>query len=172
VWAKRSTARARRPSDCAPNGSHFFTAPERSSTSCARRCGWPPVPASSAKVTGASSAAGSCTWMRRQPGSWRSARASSASRSRVDGLRGVAGARALSAAGRAGGRSPTARYTRSLAHGYEITAAEATTTASGSADQTPITLCQLKSRALPVSPRRNQVTLRSCTRVHRRGSHR
>ena len=47
-----------------------------------------------------------------------------------------------------GGVSPTIRYTRLLAHGYEIGTAPATTIASGIADQMPMTLCQLKSRAL------------------------
>ena len=35
---------------------------------------------------------------------------------------------------------------------------------SGTADQKPITLCQLKSRAFDGRPRRNQVTFRSALR--------
>src|SRR5690606_29687092 len=44
----------------------------------------------------------------------------------------------------AGGASPISRYTPLLAHGYEITTPEYTTSASGIADQKPSTLCQLK----------------------------
>src|SRR5262245_14456343 len=47
-------------------------------------------------------------------------------------------------------------------HGYEITVAEYTMTASGTADQKPIVLCQLKSRALPRTLPRNHVTFRMC----------
>jgi hypothetical protein len=43
---------------------------------------------------------------------------------------------------------------------------------SGTADQNPMTLCQLKSRALPRSLLPNSVTLRTCCRVHLRGNHR
>src|SRR5215207_9322419 len=65
----------------------------------------------------------------------------------------------------AGGTSPTARYTRLLAHGYEITTPDATTRTSGAQDHRPMTLCQLKSRALLRRPRRKTVTLRSVRRV-------
>lgn len=50
-----------------------------------------------------------------------------------------------------------------------MTTPESTTTKSGTNDQKPIVLCQLKSRALPDSPRRNQSPLRSCARVSFRG---
>src|SRR5688572_27937664 len=53
--------------------------------------------------------------------------------------------RAAAGAG-GGGVSPMARYTSALAHGYEITAPEATTMKSGTANQSPNTWCQLKSR--------------------------
>ena len=44
--------------------------------------------------------------------------------------------------------------------------AESTTMKRGIADQNPMTLCQLKSRALPGNPRRNQVTFLSWGQVH------
>ena len=61
------------------------------------------------------------------------------------------GARAPRGAG--GGFSPTTRYTRLLAQGYEMTVAESTTRTAARTTRTPIVLCQLKSRALPGSPR-------------------
>jgi hypothetical protein len=63
------------------------------------------------------------------------------------------------------------RYTRLLAHGNEMGTAPSTTMASGMADQMPMTLCQLKSRARAGNPPRNHSTWRNCTEVHRRGTH-
>ena len=59
-----------------------------------------------------------------------------------------------------------------MAQGKEIGIAVSTTMKSGTADQNPMTLCQLKSRTLPRSLRPNSVTLRTCCRVHLRGNHR
>src|SRR5688572_13288923 len=70
-----------------------------------------------------------------------------------------------------GGFSPATRYTRLLAHGYEITVADATTIASGIADQKPITLCQLKSRAFSET-RRNISTLLNAGHDRLRGNQR
>ncbi len=64
------------------------------------------------------------------------------------------------------------RYTRLPAHVYEITTADKTTINSGTADQNPMTLCQLKSLALDGSPRLNQVTFRRDFRFQLRGHHR
>ena len=48
----------------------------------------------------------------------------------------------------------------------------ATTSASGMALQMPMTLCQLKSRALPERPRRKSSTLRTAPQVRLRGHQR
>src|SRR5688500_6647088 len=82
-----------------------------------------------------------------QPGTCASAACHFASRSLTD-VMGAASTRgaavgADAAAARAGGASPATRYARSLAHGYEMTVADATTIASGTADQSPSALCQL-----------------------------
>ncbi len=58
------------------------------------------------------------------------------------------------------------------AHGYEIGTAPATTIASGIADQMPMTLCQLKSRAFGASPPRNHNTFLNWIHFQTRGSHR
>jgi hypothetical protein len=50
--------------------------------------------------------------------------------------------------------------------------APSTTKKSGIAIQSPMTLCQLKSRAFPDSRRRNQVTLRSAEGDQFRGHQR
>ena len=70
---------------------------------------------------------------------------------------------------RPGGASPATRNTSALAHGYEITTPDATTITNGIALKKPITLCQLKSRAFPDSPPRNQATLRTDVHVTLRG---
>ena len=64
--------------------------------------------------------------------------------------------------------SPTMRYARLLAHGYEIGSAPSTTIASGTAVHTPITLCQLKSRALAQGRDRNQSTFLNWIHVQTR----
>src|SRR5262245_3677069 len=68
-----------------------------------------------------------------------------------------------------GGSSPTILYARLPAHVYEITTPDSTTMKRGTKHQRPITLCQLKSRALLDSPRLNHVTFLSWGRVHFRG---
>ena len=50
--------------------------------------------------------------------------------------------------------------------------AESTTMKSGATDQKPMTLCQLKSRALPGNPRLNQRMFLNCAHVQVRGHHR
>ncbi len=53
-----------------------------------------------------------------------------------------------------------------------MTTPDATMTNKGATHQMPMTLCQLKSRALPLTPRRNQVVERRYWRLQIRGSHR
>jgi hypothetical protein len=50
-----------------------------------------------------------------------------------------------------------------------MTTPEATTIAKGTADQTPMVLCQLKSRALPGRPPRNQITCFTARHAQVRG---
>ena len=92
------------------------------------------------------------------------------------GTGGTAGATGTTGADRGevwnGGVSPARRWTRSAAHWYEMAAPLATMTASGTADQKPITLCQLKSRARPPRPRRNHSACRHAARLRVDGHHR
>src|SRR5262245_2273209 len=53
-----------------------------------------------------------------------------------------------------------------------MTSAPEITATNGIEDQMPITLCQLKSRAFPRIPPRNQAIARTLLHVHRLGSHR
>ena len=50
--------------------------------------------------------------------------------------------------------------------------AHRTTTNSGTAHHEPITLCQLKSRALPRAPALKSTTFLTCGQLHFRGNHR
>src|SRR5262245_53467230 len=59
----------------------------------------------------------------------------------------------------------------SYVFGNEIPSAVNVRTTRTVADQTPITLCQLKSRALPVNPRRNSATARTEAADQTRGIH-
>ena len=58
-----------------------------------------------------------------------------------------------------------------VAQVYEITMPEAVRITRIGAHQNPITLCQLKSLALPLSPDRNSVTALTCRHVHCFGHH-
>jgi hypothetical protein len=72
----------------------------------------------------------------------------------------------------AGGSLPVSLKTRSEAHLYEMTMPVVVRTMSTGRHQKPITLCQLKSRALPCNPRLNQRVGRIERSVHLRGHHR
>src|SRR5688572_21519546 len=75
-------------------------------------------------------------------------------------------------AARSGGVLPAMRYTRLVAQEYEITEPLAVRTMSTADDQKPMTLCQLKSRALPRACQSNTATVRSRVPVHVRGHQR
>ena len=136
----------------------------RFSVSVPRFCGWPAVHRDrSVKTTGASAAVGMRRLMLRHPATCCSPVAQSASiprgtaagvrrRQMSAALRSAAEPPCRAAGGRAAVRVALAGHPvpRSLAHGCRNpTVAPRTTANSGIADQKPITLCQLKSRALP-----------------------
>src|SRR5687768_10588695 len=98
-----------------------------------------------ANVAGPSDLVGRVSVRLRQSGTRSRARATSGSSPASGSAASPAGALAGGRSG--GGASPTARYTRSIAHAYEIITPDATITTSGAHDHRPMTLCQLKSRA-------------------------
>src|SRR5262245_15624355 len=67
---------------------------------------------------------------------------------------------------------PLSRYTKLLAHWYDIAVEQATITTNGTHIQNPIVLCQLKSRARPLNPRRKVAAILTVLHVHFLGQQR